>query len=153
MFLHEYKYTDRYGRYLYSKMRIDRDLLGSRRKFTQFFEYPQFRHTQTWVPYNYPQIYRCIEQGIPFLMAEGEKDAQKLIDLGYPATSLFDSKMRDEYRQVFKDARILILKDEDKEGDRRGRECIKFFSQFCSIYDNGYFESFYDLLKESACQI
>lgn len=76
------------------------------------------------VIYNLPQIIQTIKNNESIYIVEGEKDVNTLSKLGLTATCNFDgaskstqkSKWHKEYNQYFKDAKVVILHDNDNSG-------------------------------------
>lgn len=76
------------------------------------------------VLYNLPELIEAIKQHKEVYIAEGEKDVDNLVNLGFTATCNFDGasistqkpKWRGEYNQYFKNARVVIFNDNDDPG-------------------------------------
>lgn len=70
-----------------------------------------------FVPYNLPNVIDAIANNKPIWLVEGEEDADNLIKLFLCATTLcFGLKWRPTYKKYFKNAKIVIIPDNDKAG-------------------------------------
>lgn len=58
-------------------------------------------------------------------IVEGEKDADRLVSEGIPATCFMGAKWQDEYGQYFKGRTVFILPDNDGPGEILGRTIAK----------------------------
>lgn len=124
-----YSYSDEQGRELYRKIRIEP---GSNGKAKDFYcerneEGQVVRNLKGCrkVLYRLPEILRAISQEKPIFLVEGEKDANKLYELGLAATTTLESlKWQDENTEILKDADVVIFYDMDKTGlERRELLC------------------------------
>ncbi len=76
------------------------------------------------VIYNLPEVIQAIKDNQLIFIVEGEKDVSTLNKLGFVATCNFDgaskstqkSKWHKEYNQYFKNAKVIILHDNDNSG-------------------------------------
>ncbi len=76
--------------------------------------------------YSLPLVLKAIEKGETIFIAEGEKDVDRLLHLGYTATtnSMGAGKWRDTYTQTLKGCKsAVIIADRDKDG-RKHAETI-----------------------------
>ena len=72
------------------------------------------------VPYRLPDLKRAKT----VFLVEGEKDANLLADLGLAASCnpMGASKWRDEFKQYFKDKKVIILPDNDDQGRKHAEQ-------------------------------
>ncbi len=69
------------------------------------------------IPYNYPNVLKAIKNGSIILYVEGEKDANTAGILGYIGTTMGGaSDWKDEYKNFFKSANIVVIPDKDDAG-------------------------------------
>jgi len=69
------------------------------------------------IPYRYPQLLEAIKNGKIAVVVEGEKDANTAAILGYEATTMGGaSDWKDEYKNFFKDANLVLIPDKDDPG-------------------------------------
>lgn len=129
-FAAEYKYMDENGMYLYSKVRLENAEGKKQIRYvkvdedTDTYRTPASggRHTL----YMLPQLIRAIKQEYPVYYVEGEKDVDTLRKLGYTATTAGGAAdWRDEYAKYFIGARVIILQDNDKPGERLREQVMK----------------------------
>lgn len=68
--------------------------------------------------YNSKQVDWAIKNGQEIFYTEGEKDADRIIAAGYPATTNAGGagKWRDDYAEQLKDAHIVLVSDNDEAG-------------------------------------
>jgi hypothetical protein len=113
-----YDYPDASGKLLYQVLRFEPKAFRQRR--------PDPDHSGRWinnlegverVPYRLDLLARLTGEGIVFV-AEGEKDADRLIDLGLMATTcpMGAGKWRDQYNIHFVGKDVVILPDNDDPG-------------------------------------
>ncbi len=116
----EYNYTDEAGAILYQCVR---------------YEPKDFRQRQpgpggewiwnlrgvTLVPYNLPAVIAC-ERGV--IICEGEKDADRLINMGICATTSAAgaSKWKSSYNKYFEGKSVFIIPDNDEAGRKHGEQ-------------------------------
>lgn len=76
------------------------------------------------VPYRLPELLEAIEAGRLILIAEGEKDVERLRALGFDATCNAGGagKWLPDFAQVLRAAEVLILPDNDPPGRKHGEE-------------------------------
>lgn len=69
------------------------------------------------VPYRLPELQESVAQGLIIFITEGEKAADKLIDLGIPATTNARGagKWVSELNPYFEGARVVVLADDDPQ--------------------------------------
>jgi hypothetical protein len=78
------------------------------------------------IPYNLPIVLKTIKTGGPLLYVEGEKDAETASLLGYTATTMGGaSDWKEEYKNYFKDASLIIVPDKDDPGIKLSEKMIK----------------------------
>jgi len=70
------------------------------------------------VPYRLPELLQGIEDSKPIVLLEGEKDADRVAEMGFVATTFVGGtgKWRDEYLEYFRDADIVLVPDNDHPG-------------------------------------
>jgi putative DNA primase/helicase len=70
------------------------------------------------VPYRLPELVEAVEHGRRVFVVEGEKDADALVELGYPATTnpMGAGKWKDEFSAYLTKADVVILPDNDDTG-------------------------------------
>ena len=70
------------------------------------------------VPYRLPELLQGIEDSKPILLLEGEKDADRVAEMGFVATTFVGGtgKWRDEYLEYFRGADIVLVPDNDHPG-------------------------------------
>ena len=70
------------------------------------------------VPYRLPELLQGIEDTKPILLLEGEKDADRVAEMGFVATTFVGGtgKWRDEYLEYFRGADIVLVPDNDHPG-------------------------------------
>ena len=70
------------------------------------------------VPYRLPELLQGIEDSKPILLLEGEKDADRVAEMGFVATTFVGGtgKWRDEYLDYFRGADIVLVPDNDHPG-------------------------------------
>jgi hypothetical protein len=69
------------------------------------------------IPYHYPDVLNIIKEGSLLLYVEGEKDADTARLLNYTATTMGGaSDWKDEYKNYFKNANMVIIPDKDDAG-------------------------------------
>ena len=73
--------------------------------------------------YRLQDVAWAISQGLPVFFVEGEKDADRLAELGVTATCNFGGagEWRDEYAELLKGADVTIVADRDEPGERHAR--------------------------------
>jgi hypothetical protein len=76
------------------------------------------------VPYRLPEVVAAVREGRTVYVVEGEKDADRLADLGLPATSNAGGagKWRAEDSAPLAGARVVILPDNDAPGRKHARQ-------------------------------
>ena len=70
------------------------------------------------VPYRLPELLQGIEDSKPIVLLEGEKDADRVAEMGFVATTFVGGtgKWRDEYLEYFRGADIVLVPDNDHPG-------------------------------------
>jgi len=130
-----YIYQDEQGREIYRKIRIEPGLNGKSKDF--YFERIDEHGNRVKnlkgcrrVLYRLPDILKAIAENAIIFLVEGEKDADKLHQLGLTATTTIDSlHWPDEFSELLKGANVVILYDMDKTGfKRRDLLCEKLSS-------------------------
>jgi hypothetical protein len=114
-----YDYTDETGALLFQVVRHDPKDFRQRR--------PDAKGGWEWsmegvrrVPYRLPDLLEAVALKHPIFIAEGEKAADALVELGVTATCSPGGagKWRDEYSQHLADANVVLLPDNDKPGEQ-----------------------------------
>lgn len=77
-----------------------------------------------WVLYRLPQICKAVASGKRVFIVEGEKDVHAVEVAGYTATcnSGGAGKWRPEYAEVLQGANVVVVADQDKQGDAHARQ-------------------------------
>ena len=116
-----YNYKDENGNLLFQVCRFDPKAFKQRRPN------PKKKGSWIWnmkgvklVPYRLPDLKRAKT----VFLVEGEKDANLLADLGLAASCnpMGASKWRDEFKQHFKDKKVIILPDNDDQGRKHAEQ-------------------------------
>ena len=70
------------------------------------------------MPYRLPELLQGIEDSKPILLLEGEKDADRVAEMDFIATTFVGGtgKWRDEYLEYFRGADIVLVPDNDHPG-------------------------------------
>lgn len=124
-----YSYKDEEGHELYRKIRIEPGQNGRAKDFycERNENNKKVRNLKGCrkVLYRLPELLEAILNNKTIFLVEGEKDADKLIEMGLVATTALESlKWRDEYSNTLKNADVVILYDMDKTGlERRDLLC------------------------------
>jgi hypothetical protein len=112
-----YAYVDTAGNLLYEVVRLEPKTFRQRS--------PDGRGGWRWglngvgpVLYRLPQVLRAVAAGEPVFAVEGERDADRLSELGLTATTnpMGAGKWRDAYSETLRGARVVILPDNDNPG-------------------------------------
>jgi hypothetical protein len=74
------------------------------------------------VPYRLPQLIEAVTSGKTVFIVEGEKDADRLSELGLTATTSGGAKSwREEFAEFFRGASVVIIPDRDRPGEEYAR--------------------------------
>lgn len=126
-----YDYTDASGRLVYQVCRyewtVDPSVNAKGREKTFVQRVPDSKKPGgwsystkgvTWLPYRLPELVEDVASGFPIFVVEGEKKVDMLREIGVPATCNHGGagKFPEELAQHFKDARVVILPDNDEAG-------------------------------------
>jgi putative DNA primase/helicase len=122
-----YDYDDAQGALLYQVRRWEPGRHGQQKSFTQ--HRPDPAHPGAWLDtmqgvtrqlYHLPEVLRAVAAGEPIYLPEGEKDANKVIDLGVTATTNAGGagKWAPQYTATLRGAHIVLLQDNDASGRR-----------------------------------
>ena len=70
------------------------------------------------VPYRLPELIQAVDEKKTIIIVEGEKDCDNVVShLKVTATTFpFGMKWADDYGHYFKDAKVVIIPDNDKPG-------------------------------------
>ncbi|SOC37062.1 AAA domain-containing protein [Rhizobium subbaraonis] len=133
-------YVDETGGLLFQVVRMENGLIGKDGKPEKTYRQrrPDASKAGGWdwstkgvrqVPYRLPDLLEALQQGLPIFIVEGEKAADRLIDLGVPATTNARGagKWAPELNEFFRGARAVVLADDDpqaatKDGQLRFHE-------------------------------
>ena len=121
-------YVDETGDLLFQVVRMENGEVGSdgKPKKTYRQRKPDASKRDGWdwstkgvrqVPYRLPELQESVAQGLIIFITEGEKAADKLIDLGIPATTNARGagKWVAELNPFFEGARVVVLADDDPQ--------------------------------------
>lgn len=124
----EWDYLDEAGNLLFQVVRLENGLNGEDGKPEKSYRQrkPDTTKRGGWdwstkgvrqVPYRLPELIEAVGSGYTIYVVEGEKAADRLIDLGVPATTNARGagKWPDELNQFFDKARVVILPDNDPQ--------------------------------------
>lgn len=126
-----YHYCDKDGNVLYTKYRAKGGTIKEGQKAIRYirilddFETIEYKNDSEYVLYNLKDLMAAIKEGYPVVIVEGEKDCNTLRGLDgfyYAATTSGGStSWRDEFASIFKCANVIILRDNDQEGEKYAR--------------------------------
>ena len=119
-----YDYVDQGGKYLYSKIRFEKDengkkemLYGVLNKEKDWFQYGLKGKHKTL--YNLPEIREAAAQKRTIYYVEGEKDVETLRELGLIATTAGSSgDWRRFFSKYFSGVDVVLLPDNDEAGEK-----------------------------------
>lgn len=116
-----YDYQDKDGRLLFQICRLEPKEFRARRPVPGGWVW-----NLTGVPrllYRFPNLLRAAPDE-PIIVVEGEKDADRLADLGFVATTNCGGvgKWRSEYSEPLRGRRVFILPDNDEPGRKHARQ-------------------------------
>lgn len=112
-----YPYQDEEGNLLFEAVRYSPKGFSQRR--------PDGNGGWTWnldgvkrVPYRLPEVLAAVKSGIPIVVVEGEKDADRLRSEGLVATCNPGGagRWQDEYSGYFAGAQVVVIPDNDQQG-------------------------------------
>lgn len=111
----EYPYTDEEGRILYTIQRWEPGKDGKRKSFLT--AYPNGR-TSRRVVYRLAEVMAAACDGRVIYVVEGEKDADRLAEMGHVATTSVHGagSWRTEYAEPFAGASVVVVADRDDPG-------------------------------------
>jgi hypothetical protein len=120
-----YDYTDESGALLFQCVRFQPKAFRQRR--------PDGKAGWIWnlkgvrrVLYRLPELLRNVEQGLPVIVPEGEKDVDAIAKVGFPAAvtcnPLGAGKWRDEYSDTLRGANVFLIADKDKPGREHAQQ-------------------------------
>lgn len=120
-----YDYCDEDGNLLYQNVRFEPKGFCHRR-----FENGEWKYSLNGtrrVPYRLQELIHALEENpsCQILLTEGEKDCDKLRELGFVASSFKNWKK--EFNQFIKFANIIVLADHDRSGHKQADEAARFF--------------------------
>lgn len=111
-----YAYVDEFGEPLYYNVRFNPKTFRMADRNGVIKGLPK---NLKWVPYRLPEVLAAIEAGKPIYWVEGEKDADRLVDLGFTATTSAGGANRPvepSWAEFFRGATIVSIADKDKAG-------------------------------------
>lgn len=121
-------YVDELGKLLFQVVRMENGTVGDDGKPTKTYRQrkPDRSKPDGWdwstkgirqVPYRLPDLIEALGQGNIIFVVEGEKAADRLLDLGIPATTNARGagKWVPELNEFFKGARVVVLADDDPQ--------------------------------------
>jgi putative DNA primase/helicase len=126
----EYDYHNAAGRRLYQTVRYEPKTFRQRR--------PKAGGGWAWnlkgvepVLYRLPEVLEAVRSGETVYVVEGEKDADRLRELGLTATTapMGAGKWRDSYSETLRGANVVILPDNDEAGLRHARQIAANLSE------------------------
>jgi 5S rRNA maturation endonuclease (ribonuclease M5) len=120
-----YDYTDEAGKLLFQCVRYQPKDFRQRQ--------PDGKGGWIWdiqgvrrVLYRLPELLRDLKRGLPVIVTEGEKDADRLAKLGFAAAvtcnPLGAGKWRDEYGETLRSANVFVIADKDKDGRNHAQQ-------------------------------
>jgi len=120
-----YDYTDEAGELLYQCVRFQPKDFRQRQ--------PDGKGGWIWgiqgvrrVLYRLPELLDGVKRDLPVIVTEGEKDADRLAKLGFPAAvtcnPLGAGKWRAEYSETLCGATVFVIADKDKDGRKHAQQ-------------------------------
>jgi RecA-family ATPase len=111
-----YDYTDEKGQFLYQVVRYYPKAFRQRRRSGAEWTW-DLKGVRRGVPYRLPELLKVPKDRIVYIV-EGEKDANLMWSLGYPATTNSGGaeKWTDQHAEFFEGRKVVILPDNDKAG-------------------------------------
>lgn len=88
------------------------------------------------VPYRLPEIVEAVSMGRRVFVVEGEKDADVLAEMGYPATTnpMGAGKWRDAFSKHLNGADVVILPDNDEPGRMHAEHvATSLYAENCTV--------------------
>lgn len=128
-----YNYTDESGKLLYQSVRYNPKGFNQRRPDGNGGWIYDLKGI-TPVPYRLPMLLDAVKEGETIIIAEGEKDCDKLIESGFFATcnSGGAGKWKDHHAQWLRGAaRITVLADKDEPGRKHAIEVARTVIPIC----------------------
>ncbi len=125
-----YHYRDIKGGYLYSKIRFERNEEGEKAFIFGEIDFSNDRITEgrskSPTLYNLEELEKQIEKGYPVFIVEGEKDVETLKQNGFIGTTPGGANdWKKQYSNYFIGAKVIILYDNDKPGEKFKEQIIK----------------------------
>jgi DNA primase len=115
-----YDYTDEHGNLIYQIVRFEGKQFRQRHIDNDRNEVWNLNGVQR-VPYRFQELINLTSlQDV--VMTEGEKDADTLTKLGFPATN--HKNWREEFNWLLKDKNVLIFIDHDRAGIEQGKKIV-----------------------------
>lgn len=121
-----YNYTDPDGNIAYQSIRYDPKTFKQRKHLGK----DVFSWGMKDVTY-YPYLIHHWKQKRNVIVVEGEKDADNLHNLGFPATTFISGNWKDEYAPYFKGKNVVIMQDNDKPGIAQGEMVANKLCDIC----------------------
>lgn len=123
-----YLYCDEIGELLFTVERLEPGFEGKRKSFRQI---PASGRRGAGamdgvrrVLYRLPEVLQAVKVGLQVYVVEGEKDADRLAELGHVATTnaAGAGRWRPEYAEALTGAYVTVIADDDEPGRRHARE-------------------------------
>src|SRR5262249_20100612 len=117
-----YDYTDETGDLLFQAVRLEPKRFLQRRPDGDGWAWNL--NGVRIVPYRLPALIAAVENGRPIYVAEGEKDVDNLVAIGFAATTnpMGAGSWRAEFAAYFHGADIIVIHDNDDHGRRHGQQ-------------------------------
>lgn len=120
-----YPYADENGALLYENIRFEPKDFRQRRFDKNNKEIWNLNDVRR-VPYRLPELLEGVKQSAEIWLCEGEKDADRLRELGLTASS-FKNWTR-EYNSYLKTAHVCLFQDHDRAGMKQARDAAQILS-------------------------
>jgi putative DNA primase/helicase len=116
-----YNYTDEHGKLLYQNVRF-KDKNFRQRHFDESGREVWNLKDVRRVPYRLPELIKTAAS-FEFVLAEGEKDADKLSEKGLGATN--HKNWKSEFNYLLKSKKVVIFQDHDRAGVVQGKKAAQ----------------------------
>lgn len=125
-----FTYTDEDGRPLYQAVRWEPKSFTQQQTDGQGGWLPHMRGMDRRVPYQLPSVIQAVQDGKQVYVVEGEKDADRLKDLGFHATCnvggagkwATPKELGDQLSRYFEGAQVVVVPDNDQAGRRHAND-------------------------------
>jgi hypothetical protein len=128
-----YDYTDEHGELLFQSVRkIPKDFY-QRRPDGNGGWIRNLQGTRR-VLYRLPEVIEALANKQTIHIAEGEKDVDNLWSIGLAATCnpMGAGKWRDDYNELFRDADVVIIPDNDRSGEDHLKDIVRHLRHFAA---------------------